>query len=197
MLSALLPFWCLWLLILVYTPNTHFGDCEPGNLSLSPSTEFCVFYPPYLCLFRGHACPLPHPLPMNMTRSPGPLTLQLANMAPLWIWPHRQFLGEVLSTTSARPLLFLAHTCCPSVGCDFGVSFEHSTLSPLNLILKLSCLVFKSLAKNIFLGLCDKLQIPCQGACHSSTEIHGPEEQSFSDQLQSRLHSPYMCACFF
>lgn len=59
--------------------------------------------------------------------------------------------------------LFLAHTCCPSVGCDFRVSFEHSTLSPLNLILKLSCLVFKSLAKNILLGLCDKLPILCQG----------------------------------
>lgn len=70
-------------------------------------------------------------------------------------------------------LLFLAHTCCPSVGCDFRVSFEHSTLSPLNLILKLSCLVFKSPAKNIFLGLCDKLPIPCQGAQHPNPRSRG------------------------
>ena len=79
--------------------------------------------------------------------------------------------SENCSVPPLPGLLFLAHTCCPSVGCDFRVSFEHSTLSPLNLILKLSCLVFKSLAKNVFLGLCDKLPIPCQGACHSSIQI--------------------------
>lgn len=154
MLLVLLPLWYLWLLTLTPISGTVImWTCDPHLAWRSG----CVFYPPSLCYLGG--------LLMNTTCSLCPLTWQLANMSPLWMWtsaPPWQFLGRSL----APPLpgiLFLAHTCCPSVGCDFKVSFEHSTLSPLNLILKLSCLVFKSLAKNIPLGLCDKLPIPCQG----------------------------------
>ena len=172
----------------VYPPNTHFSAYNHVTLSPWPSMAS------WLCVLA--TSPLLSPRSCLPPPFAGPLTMQLVSVSPVWMWPCSSS-SENCSAPPLPGLLFLAHTCCPSMGCDFRVSFEHSTLSPLNPILKLSCLVFKSLAKNVFLGLCDKLPIPCQGACHSSIQICGPGEQASSAQLQSSSRSPCMCACFF
>lgn len=137
---------------------------------------------------------MPAPL-RNPTCLLCPLTVQLANVSPLWMWPRCSSLPVPRENCLAPPLpgfLFLAHTCCPSVGCDFRVSFEHSTLSPLNRIWKRSCLVLKSLAKNIPLGLCDKLLIPGQGPVIPASRSMVQENSHSQIGYRAALCSPYM-----
>lgn len=106
MLSALLPLWRLWLLLLMYTVLTPVSvtvimwTCYPDLAWRSEPRPFCVFYPPHLCCLGGHAR-----LPCSLC----PLAVQLANVSPLWMWPHCQCLGELLSTPFARPLISSSH----------------------------------------------------------------------------------------
>lgn len=108
----------------------------------------CVLYPTLSPYLGGHAC-LPWWIwPVHFTLSLWGWQTCLHCGYDLLLLPGNS-LGVLLGTPSAGLLISSSHLL-PSVGFDFRVSFEHSTLSPLNLILKLSCLVFKSLAK-IFL----------------------------------------------
>lgn len=165
-------------------------------MHLSPSL------PPPLPWCDSLLCAQPHPLSAIMRvspseRSPSPLL-------PLRAVGKRVPAVAVTLLLSPAPqegglaplllgLLFLAHTCCPSTGCDFRVSSEHSTLSHLNLILKLFHLVLRPLTTNIPLGFCDKLLIPCQGPVIPALKSMGQKNSPSQISNEAALCPPMTC----